>query len=342
MKEFGIAVHFDLDRATIAVRGEVDLLTASTFHAAIGSLVDQRHLDITLDLAGLTFMDASGLRVIVDVATRLSTSGHTLTLRSAPPMTRQILDITNVGELVLIEGPTARGTATDIDEDIVHLRSRASNEVIDAALRRVTELVGATIEGADGVSITLERAGRLTTVGATNDTVLRMDGHQYETGEGPCLSAAADGRGFHIESLAEESRWPEFVPLALEQGIASIMSTPLLTADRSVGALNIYSNSEHAFGAHQQELATRFASQASGILTDSGALDELMDPRLGDALVARQTIARAQGVLMARERITANMAAAAIHRAARESGVLVARRAAAIVASTQDNGESDT
>jgi anti-anti-sigma factor len=336
VNEFGIVVSFDSDHATVAVRGDVDLLTASTLHAAIGSLVDQGHLDIILDLASVTFMDASGLRVIVDISTRLSWSGHTLILRSASPMTRRILDITKVGELVRLEGPVSH----DAHGTVVYARSQASNEVIDASLRRVTELVGATIPGADGVSITLERAGRLMTVGASNDTVLRMDGHQYETGEGPCLSATADGQGFHIESLAEETRWPDFVPLAIEQGIASILSTPLITAERSVGALNIYSNSERAFGTHEQELAGRFASQASGILTDFGVLDDLVVTRLADALAARQTIARAQGVLMARGNITADMAAAAIHRSARADGVLVARRAAAIVASTQTDTAS--
>ena len=59
------------------------------------------------------------------------------------------------------------------------------------------------MDGADGVSVTLERNGRLATVASSNDTVMRMDDHQYETGEGPCLSAAAEGHWFHIESLAQ-------------------------------------------------------------------------------------------------------------------------------------------
>ncbi len=93
-------------------------------------------------------------------------------------------------------------------------RRRPNSATIDAALRLVTLLAGATVEGADGVSVTLERNGRLSTVASTNDTVRLMDDHQYATGEGPCLAAAAQGHWFHSESLAEEDRWPAFVPRA--------------------------------------------------------------------------------------------------------------------------------
>jgi anti-anti-sigma factor len=340
--DFAMVVTFDTDHATIAVRGEVDLLTAPTLHGAIEGLVGQGHTDIVLDLAEMTFMDASGLGVIADISARLSTSSHALIVRSAPAMTRRILYITRLNTVVRLETQMPRVANIDAAELASTRVGLTPNlALIDAALRRVTELVSATIGGADGVSITLERDGQLATVAASNETVMIMDGHQYETGEGPCLSAAAHGRGYHIDSLATETRWPEFVPLALEQGIASIMSTPLMTIERPLGALNIYSNAERIFGPQQQELASLFASHASAILTDSGATDEQMNTRLADALVTRQTIARAQGVLMARENISADGAAASIHRSARTAGVDVALQAATIVASTHNDTSSE-
>jgi anti-anti-sigma factor len=337
---FGLAVTYDADSTTVAVHGDVDLLTAPSLQAAMVALADQGRLNIILDLGALTFMDASGLSVIADMCDRLLDSTHVLTILSSPPMTRHILDITHLSERVRLRSSEPRVAS----EDLAGLRVglRANDEVIDASLRRVTELVGATMQGADGVSITLERDGRLSTVAASNSTVMEMDGHQYETGQGPCLSAAAEGCGFHIQSLANETRWPAFVPLALEQGIASILSTPLKTVERSLGALNIYSNSERVFGPQQQELAALFASHASALLADPVPSDAQMNERLADALESRRTIARAQGVLMARERITANDAAAAIHRSARTACVTVARQAETIVASTQSDAAIET
>ena len=358
--QFEIAVEFGDDQTILRVHGDLDLLTAAPLHAAMIALVDDRRVDIVLELAGLTFMDASGLRVIADISARLATSSRVLIVRSAPSMTRRILQITHVDEIIRLEafepshatlgaeqriGDHSRaveGQRTDLSADISRPGSHSTYEAIDAALLRVVALVGATMQGADGVSVTLERNGRLATVASSNDTVMRMDDHQYATGEGPCLSAAAQGHWFHIESLADETRWPAFVPLARGEGIASILSTPLLRAERPLGALNIYSNTERAFDGHQQEVAALFASQASAILTDAGFRDDQRSEPLANALFARQVIARAQGVLMARSHLTSEHAAAAIHRSARAAGITVALHAAAIVASTTDDSASET
>jgi GAF domain-containing protein len=207
--------------------------------------------------------------------------------------------------------------------------------VVDAALRLITSLAEATVDNADGVSVTLERHGQLMTVAASNDAVMTMDRHQYETGEGPCLDAKTEGRWFYIESLADETRWPRFVPLALDQGINSILSSPLMTKQRPQGALNIYSSKERAFGTHEQELAALFAAQASEILTtaDSDVTDEEVNQRFADALRARQVIHQAQGIVMVREDMTADAASSSLHRLARAEGVTVLDYATRLVAS---------
>ena len=161
---------------------------------------------------------------------------------------------------------------TDFDSDLVRVGSiPANNEVIDAALTLVVKLAEETVGGAHGVSVSLDRHGKLRTVAASNDTVLEMDQHQYDSGEGPCVDAAAEGHEFHIDSLAGETRWPTFVPKATAQGIKSILSTPLIPHDRPLGALNIYSDAERAFGSTAKELAQLFATQAETFLAVAGA-----------------------------------------------------------------------
>jgi anti-anti-sigma factor len=359
---FEVGVDFAVDSVTLRVRGEVDTLTAPALRAVLSALVEQSLDELVLDLADLEFMDASGLGVMADISGRLSTSGRTLTVRSAPPMTLRILEITRMDEIVRLESrlvqttvldaepseidqpASAKQLPTNLGADLRRVTAQPDNTVIDAALRLVAVLAGATVGGADGASVTLERNGRMTTVASSNDTVLRMDGHQYATGEGPCLAAAAQGHRFHSESLAEETRWPAFVPRAMDEGIASILSTPLMTAERSIGALNIYSNSERAFGPDQQDLATLFASQASGILVDAGAgvTEDQMAERIADALLARDVIAQAQGMLMLRQRLTKHHAATALYRAARAAETTVREHATAIVASAQIDNGSET
>ena len=230
---------------------------------------------------------------------------------------------------------------TDFHSDLEHLASiPANNEVIDAALTLVVKRAEATVGGAHGASVSLDRHGKLRTVAASNDTILEMDHHQYDSGEGPCVAAAAEGHEFHIDSLAGETRWPTFVPKATEQGIKSILSTPLIPRDRPLGALNIYSDAERAFGSTEKELAQLFATQAEAFLGVGGAevSDEQRTARLADALRSREVIALATGVLMGRDGATQDEAAASLRKGSRAEGVAMRRYASDVVASTRRDG----
>ncbi|CAN5517572.1 hypothetical protein BH09ACT9_BH09ACT9_28600 [soil metagenome] len=351
---FELAIRFSAAAVVVGVRGELDALTASGLGALINALVDAGHTQVVLDVVALDFMDAAGLGVIAAASARLRPDGGALAIRSPSSMVRKILGITGMLDLVegdarsplSVVGPehrqvgelgalTATPPAAVTDASSVGVAVLpATTDVVDAALRLVTSLARVVVGGADGVSVTLRRHGTLSTVAASNDKIAEMDRDQYATGEGPCLSAAAEGRSFHVESLAEETRWPRFVPRAIEDGIASILSTPLRVADRPVGALNIYSNTERAFGPHDQELAALFASEASGILDAAGVeqtVDEVAE-RLRHALKAREVIAQAQGTIMARQGISADAAYATMRRSARRQTLTVSAHAAAIVA----------
>ncbi len=354
---FRVEVTFDGAAVVVSILGEVDLATAPTLQALLRSLVEGDHRPIVLDLSRLAFMDASGLQVLADVSGRLAPSHGELVVRSAPLATLRILGITGVDDLVTIEAdadllavivpPTSANFAVGVEDldqgelaiDLANaMERRASRQVLDAALGVVTTLTGAAIDGADGVSVTLERAGKMTTVASTNTTIRRMDDHQYTTGQGPCLSAAAEGRTFLASPLASEWRWPAFVPRALQEGIGSILSTPLVVDGRPLGALNVYSNSATSFGAHQQHLAALFADQASGLLAGADAPsadnDDQLASQVRTALTTRETIAQAQGVYMAREGISPIMAALTLHRAARAANASVLATAQALVGST--------
>ena len=351
---FGLTIRFSTSAVIVGVRGELDLLTAPGLTAMINALDDAGHSDVVVDLLTLDFMDAAGLRVMAAGSARLRRSGGSLTIRSPSSMVRRILDLTGMLDLVESDAadpqslyapgrrpvdattavaavpPAMAAVAAPVGVELLP----STIDVVDSALRLVTALAHVVVAGAGGVSVTLRRHGRLYTVAASNDQIAEMDRDQYATGEGPCLSAAAEGVSFHVESLAEESRWPRFVPRAIDDGIASILSTPLMVADRPVGALNIYSNVKRAFGPREEELAALFASQASGVLAAAmveQTADEV-DERLRTALRAREVIAQAQGVIMARQGVSADAAYAHLRRWARRRTISIVDQAAAIVA----------
>jgi anti-sigma B factor antagonist len=82
----------------VTVRGEVDLATApeleSCLHRAFGDAPD----GVVLDLDGLTFIDSSGLRVLVALAKDARSRDASLTLRNVPRHAQRVLDLTGLSE----------------------------------------------------------------------------------------------------------------------------------------------------------------------------------------------------------------------------------------------------
>ena len=160
-----------------------------------------------------------------------------------------------------------------------------------------------------------------------------MDCHQYKTGEGPCLAAAAED-WFHIESLPNETRWPTFVPpRSMRASRASCRHLSSSLTDRWAAQHLL----KHGWGlrCQQQELAALFATEASGILANVGAdiADNQLTRRIDVALQERELIAHAEGVLMAREHISAEDDTAALHRSSCAATSPVLQLAAELVAS---------
>ncbi len=323
--QFTVTVGFVKTRAVVAIKGQADRVNAPEL-GAILDVVIERHRFVVLDLAELDFINGCGLGVIAARASRLRRAGGTLTIRSPSAIVLRMLDTTGMTELVQVEhpdpSPRRLGAEQSIEiadapepylppSQIARITAiPADTDVVDGTLRLVVALARVTVGGADGVSVSLRRHGRLATVAASDQTISDMDASQYATGEGPCVDASVKGRWFHAESLGTEARWPAFTPRAVALGINAILSSPLLAEERPVGALNIYSRTAMAFAPKDQELAAVFAAEASLVLTSAGVdvTDEQLSRRRNEALGTRRMIAQAEGVIMEREGVEADEA----------------------------------
>jgi anti-anti-sigma factor len=77
----------------IAVSGELDIVTSPRLWAALSSPADGTAL-VILDLSEATFMDASGLRVILGADGRLLEAGCRLSLLPGPRAVQRVFAIT--------------------------------------------------------------------------------------------------------------------------------------------------------------------------------------------------------------------------------------------------------
>ncbi len=347
LSDFSIGASFVDGQVVLALRGEVDALTAPEFGAFFETMIDRGHHTVLLDLVDLRFMDTSGLAVIAHGADRLEVTGGTLTIRTPAALIRQMLDITGFARLVtLSEHESAYGQRRPGPDPVpspmtTSVRQftaiHSDDELVDAALRLAATLTRSLVEGAEGVSVSLRRRGKLSTVAATDQTVSTMDATQYDTGEGPCVDASTRGRWFYAEDLDHETRWPSFTPRARTLGIQAILSSPLLVESRPVGAINIYSRTPGAFTPEAQALASTFANETSKILNaaETDETDDYLSTRFLGALRAREVIAQAQGVLMEREGLAEHDAYSVLRRLSLEKGRPLQERAEDIVGSTR-------
>jgi GAF domain-containing protein len=208
---------------------------------------------------------------------------------------------------------------------------------VTATLARVVELAVSTIEGCDFAGLFLLDGGVVTTPVHTDPLVVVIDSLQQQTGEGPCLDAIAHRLIFYADDLSRDLRWLHFAPQATRVGIRSVLALPL-SADSQLGALNLYARYPVAFGVVDRAKAALLVSLASLALSvaQSHEDEERREVNFHAALTSRETIGEALGILMERERITAEQAFDILRRASQHLNIKLREVARNLVDTGED------
>jgi anti-sigma B factor antagonist len=85
---------------TVALRGEVDVLTVDQVRVALTEAVEQRPESIVVDLADLSFIDSTGLGALVFGFQRARDTGIAFELAHPTGAVRQILVLSGLLEVV--------------------------------------------------------------------------------------------------------------------------------------------------------------------------------------------------------------------------------------------------
>ena len=83
----------------VSVTGELDLATAPRLRDALAAALGRGRRRIVLDLLGVSFMDSSGLSVIVQAYKTIRADGG-LTIACATDMVCQVFEITGLGRVI--------------------------------------------------------------------------------------------------------------------------------------------------------------------------------------------------------------------------------------------------
>ncbi|MBV8936075.1 MAG: STAS domain-containing protein [Alphaproteobacteria bacterium] len=86
----------DGDAVTVVLAGEFDLAMADPIRKALARAMREPPARLILDLSGVTFIDSSGLHIILDAYEVCRDGGPRLTIRPGPPCVQQVFEVTNL------------------------------------------------------------------------------------------------------------------------------------------------------------------------------------------------------------------------------------------------------
>ncbi|WAX57952.1 STAS domain-containing protein [Jatrophihabitans cynanchi] len=96
----GLAVRLDRSERRVTVSGELDLATVPRLNDVMSLLLHVNPGDSTIDVAGLSFIDAAGLSCLVAQSKLLAAVGAKISIVGAIPRLRRVFDIVSIGDLL--------------------------------------------------------------------------------------------------------------------------------------------------------------------------------------------------------------------------------------------------
>lgn len=91
--EFQLVVSETADQTEIVLTGDLDTWTSPRLRARLTQLIADGHTSLVIDLAGVAFMDSSGLGTLIAVLKRVRQVGGEMALRSPTPPVLRALEI---------------------------------------------------------------------------------------------------------------------------------------------------------------------------------------------------------------------------------------------------------
>ena len=212
---------------------------------------------------------------------------------------------------------------------------------VEGTLREIVALAQDAVDGCDGAGVlVVGDDGTASSLAVSSELVERLDQGQIAVGEGPCLDAAVSGITVYASDLADDTRWPEFSSLAAASGIRCVLALSL--SAEQLSALNLFAKLPAAFGATDRAKGQLFATLARLALDSAQerAAGEERSVNLRTALRSRELIGQAQGILMERERITADQAFDVLRRASQHLNIKLSAVAETLIETgeTPDTG----
>ncbi|MFY9930244.1 MAG: GAF and ANTAR domain-containing protein [Streptosporangiaceae bacterium] len=197
----------------------------------------------------------------------------------------------------------------------LHVKEARLEPTLDAIITNAA----ATHPAADDAGVILLVRGKLVPQATTGRPPQILDLWQQETGEGPCVEAASKQTVICISDTGDDARWPGFCAEAQACGVRAMLCAPLWVDEECMGTLTLFSQQAAAFGAPDIKLIELFAALAALSLAEAQRTGNLRE-----AMVNRDLIGQAKGILMERYKIDGETAFGMLARASQDLNLKLA------------------
>ncbi len=97
-EQLQVDVRQEADRVVVRLEGELDMANAPLLESAMQSEEVGAAETVVLDLQGLTFLDSTGLRIILAAREQCWRSGQEFAVTPGSQQVQRLLSVTGVGE----------------------------------------------------------------------------------------------------------------------------------------------------------------------------------------------------------------------------------------------------
>jgi hypothetical protein len=189
-------------------------------------------------------------------------------------------------------------------------------------LTELTERCASLLDIAAAGLLLADPLGQLRLLAATSKQTWELELFQLQADEGPCVDCYSSGQPVSVADLRlATSRWPRFVPAALEAGVASVHAVPMRAAGIVLGSMGLFGVRPGELTESDLLVGQTLAHVACvAILQEIPPTPATVMPQLRAALTHRIVVEQAKGFLRERFDISVDEAFSLLRRYARANG----------------------
>lgn len=177
-----------------------------------------------------------------------------------------------------------------------------------------------------GGLLLVDGAGELQLMTSTSEAAEFVEVMQLAADSGPCIECYNNGVAVSVSDIDDEnSKWPDFMRVALAQGIHSALATPMKLRGKVIGTLNLFAERTGHVSARDAAVAQALADVATIGLLQERVIREshIIEEQLHRALDSRVMIEQAKGVIAGSLSVSMDDAFALIRKYSRDRNLTI-------------------